>query len=124
MNLFGFFKRDAPSCRVEMFLSDGTPVTAKTIAWVEGSVARANALEEDLRRQIKDLNSELESKEQGLRIAYDFLISNSCRESHAGRIAGVIRRILGGRVQLVGLEHSLRARIEAGIVITKEDLNP
>lgn len=124
MNLFGFFKRYQGSCRVEMFLADGTPVTAKTIAWIENSVAKAEAVEVDLRRQIKGLNSELDSKEQALRITYNFLISNSDRESHAGRIAGVIRRVLGGRVMLVGLEHSLRARIEAGIVITKEDLNP
>lgn len=126
MNIFGFFKRgDKPEAgAVEIYNAEGKRIDQKYMNWLEACVTEGKTRENLLKTELAYARRDTDSREQALRIAYDFLLSNSDRESHAGRIAGVIRRVLGGKVMLVGLEHSLRARIEAGMVITKDELNP
>lgn len=100
---------------MEMFLSDGTRLDAKKIAWIEACVTEGKERERRLKESLGKRIFEAESNELAMRLAYDFLYSNSNIDSHAGRVCHVLRRVLKGKTQLAGSEHAIRAGIEAGI---------
>lgn len=122
--IFNLFKRKKPSesQAVELYLSNGSRATGRSIAWLEACITEGKVREDKLQLALSSRIRETDSQQLALRLAYDFLYTNSEMHSHAGRVCHILRRVLRGRTQMAGSEHALRAGIEAGHSPSNENL--
>lgn len=122
MILKWFKKKQLSPCRLEVYLPDGTLISGSKVAWLEASLTEGKQREERLQAALSNRIRELDAKELALRISFEFLVENSSNDSHAGRVAAVIRRVLKGRVNVVGIERATSAKVAAGVSPGNEEL--
>lgn len=119
--IFNWLKRKAKG-EATLYGSTGRKVDQAYVFWLEASIEEGEVREDRLQTDISTLLAENGSQQLALRLAYDFLYTNSEMHSHAGRVCHILRRVLRGRTQLAGTEHALRAGIEVGHQPSNENL--
>lgn len=122
--IFNWFNRSkAGEAQADVLrLSNGSRATGRSIEWLEACVTEGKERERRLQEALSNRIREADSYELAMRLAYDFLFTNSQIHSHAGRVCHILRRVLKGKTQLAGVEHALRAGIEVGHSPSNENL--
>ena len=119
--IFNWLKRKRKK-EANLYGSSGRKVDQAYVFWLEACIDEGKAREARLQVDVSSLLAESGSQKLAMRLAYDFLYTNSDMHSHAGRICHILRRALRGRTQLGGTEHALRAGIEVGHSPSNENL--